>query len=183
MKISIIGTHGIGKSTLAYQIACAAKERGKNAIVINEVARASPFPLNEGFDLNGATWIVTSQINRELDAIAQGVDLIVCDRSSYDPICYLEAADHPIECYQKLKWFAEEWLKTYDKVLFVLPSGNELIEDGIRSMDKEYQETVHGIFWETFKRIKGKKLSYVQSHRIFDGTISDVINGLLGMKA
>lgn len=47
MKIAIVGTHGIGKTTLAYQIACEAKKKGKNATVINEIARRCPFPLND----------------------------------------------------------------------------------------------------------------------------------------
>lgn len=177
MKISIIGTHGIGKSTLAYQIACAAKERGKNAIVINEVARASPFPLNEGFDLNGATWIVTSQINRELDAIAQGVDLIVCDRSSYDPICYLKVTNVPRHEYDKLEAFASEWIKTYDKIIFVLPSGMDLISDGVRSTDIYYQEDIHKQFFE-FCKTK-KDIIYMDSKKIFQKDLSNLFESIL----
>ncbi len=178
MKISIIGTHGIGKTTLAYQIATEAKRRRKNAIVINEVARRCPFPLNDDFTTDGAEWIITSQINRELQAKAEKYDFIVCDRSAYDPICYLKASNKPINNFHKLEMYAEEWIKTYDRVYFVTPSGETPVDDGVRSTDVEFQKRVHDEFFSfylgIFHCIKDIKIEKVCSKDIFDGNVQKI---------
>lgn len=177
MKIAIIGTHGTGKTTLAYEIATEAKRRKKNAMVINEIARKCPFTLNEGFGLEGAIWIATSQINMELSALSEGYELIICDRSAYDPICYLKATNVPRNEYEKLEAFTSEWIKTYDKIIFVLPSGMDLISDGVRSTDIHYQEDIHKQFFE-FCRTK-KDIIYIDSKKIFLKDLSNLFESIL----
>jgi len=180
MKLCVVGTHGTGKTTLTYQIASEFKKRGRNATVINEVARRCPFPINDGFDTEGAEWIITSQINRELQAKADGYDDIICDRSAYDPICYLKCVEKPIKYWQKLAAYAEEWLKTYDKIIFVIPSGKELVNDGIRSMDIDFQQNVHEQFscffkGQTYMKIIPKdRIHQVQSSEIFKNYFEDI---------
>ena len=47
MKIAFIGTHGVGKTTLCYDVVAALKRRGVNADIVKEVARLSPLPINQ----------------------------------------------------------------------------------------------------------------------------------------
>lgn len=47
MKIALIGTHGTGKTTLAYDIISKLKKKGIDADFLGEVARICPFPINE----------------------------------------------------------------------------------------------------------------------------------------
>ncbi|MBE3085588.1 MAG: ATP-binding protein [Bacteroidetes bacterium] len=170
MKIAIIGTHGIGKTTLTYLIAAEGKKRGKNVNTVSEVARSCPFPLNDKFDVDGAQWIISSQINRELTAKAEKYDVLVCDRSAYDPICYLQSGDHPQKSYEKLRWYAEEWLKTYDKIVFVQPSEIPLQDDGVRSLDEAFQMDVHERFAVLSMSIRQYKLEIVMAEDIFGVT-------------
>lgn len=174
MKIAIVGTHGIGKTTLAYQIACEAKKKGKNAMVISEVARRCPFPLNDEQTPDGAEWIIATQISRELSAIADGTEYIVCDRSAYDPICYLKAGKHPARVYQAMRIYAEEWLKTYNKIFLVIPNGEEIIADGFRSVDEEFQRRVHKEFLKYFTASPMCSVQKVDSSAIFQGELDDV---------
>ena len=46
MKIAFIGTHGVGKTTLCYDLAALLKRQGLNVDVVKEVARLSPLPIN-----------------------------------------------------------------------------------------------------------------------------------------
>jgi nicotinamide riboside kinase len=174
MKIAIIGTHGVGKTTLAYQIATEAKKRGKNASIVHEVARSSPFPLNDGFTSDGAHWIITTQIKRELEAKAQKADVIVCDRSAYDPICYLHATDEYADAFQALESFAEEWTKTYDLIFYVVPSWQNLTDDGVRSMDLDYQKRINNEFLYFLDRIRGDNVHEVHDYKIFSSKLDEV---------
>lgn len=178
MKIAIIGTHGVGKTTLAYQIASEAKRRGKNAIVINEVARRCPFPLNEHFDPDGAHWIITSQINRELDAKAQKTEMIVCDRSAYDPVCYLQARGYDVEDFLNLEGFAYEWMKTYDHIFYSIPSWQKLIDDGVRSIDINFQKEVDEHFLDFVTDFGHKKVHRVHDYAIFSNNLDDIFKVL-----
>jgi thymidylate kinase len=167
VKIAIVGTHGIGKTTLAYKLAHEAKIRGYNAMILTEVARACPFPLNDGFTVDGANWIVTEQINRELQAKAQKSSFIVCDRSAYDPICYLKAKNEPMEKFEALEFFAEDWLNTYDRLVFIYSTSAQIEADGVRSTDVEFQNEVDQKFWEFFK-YSTLKVSYIASSTVYD---------------
>ena len=172
MKIAIVGTHGIGKTTLAYQIAAQAKMLGKNAVTLSEVARSCPFPLNDSFTIDGATWIVTSQVNRELSAKADKYDVIVCDRSAYDPICYLQAGEYSAREFQRLRMFAEEWLKTYDTIIYVYPVESILKDDGVRDLNKDFQMSVDVKFKKYINDsiCANENFNTISSKEIFDGT-------------
>jgi len=175
MKIAIIGTHGTGKTTLAYMLAAKAQEKGLSTQVVGEVARANPFPLNKDFDTDGANWIITTQIKRELDAKKQKTQCIVCDRSAIDPICYLKAIDSPQANYEGLRIFAEEWMLTYDYIIFVTPSGEEPAFDGVRSTDQEFQETVHDQFAKIID-LKKQDLIVFPSKYVFSKDIDELVN-------
>ena len=157
MKISVIGTHGTGKTTLTYLLAAYAKKLGKNARVINETARSCPFPLNEGFSIDGAYWIVTTQIQKELSAKAAKTEYIICDRASIDPVMYLDAGSFKHDAYEDLRSFAENWMKTYDLLIWIHPEDRPLSYDGIRSTDITFQQNVHNAFCNWIKKNKFEK--------------------------
>lgn len=178
MKIAIIGTHGIGKTTLAYMLAAKAQKKGYSVSVIQEVARMSPFPLNDDFTVDSAQWIITSQINRELNAKASKVNCLICDRSAYDPICYLDAGSHQNDSYEKIRLYAEEWLKTYDKILFVIPDGVKLSDDGFRSLDAEFQNKVHEEFQKLYINFNNDRIMQIHSSCIFKDCLDDLYNSV-----
>ncbi len=172
MKIAIVGTHGIGKTTLAYQIAAEAKKKGRNALVINEIARRCPFPLNDKQVPEGAEWIISTQISHELSAKANKTEYIICDRSAYDPICYMKASKHDKSSYRSAKLYASEWLKTYDKVFLVVPDTKKLAPDGFRCTDINFQELVNDQFMQEFqiKNICPHEIIYTSE--IFESDLS-----------
>ena len=67
MKLALIGTHGVGKTTLAYEICSLLKKAAHNVELVTEVAQRSPFPINEVTTLDGQLWILHAQIAKELD--------------------------------------------------------------------------------------------------------------------
>ena len=53
MKLALIGTHGVGKTTLAYEVCSLLKKSHHNVELVAEVARQSPFPVNAETTLEG----------------------------------------------------------------------------------------------------------------------------------
>ena len=88
MKLALIGTHGVGKTTLAFEICSLLKKAGRHVELVTEVARQSPFPVNAETTLEGQLWILHAQIAAELDA-ARRAPVVIADRSVLDNYCYL----------------------------------------------------------------------------------------------
>ena len=62
MKIAFVGSHGVGKTTLCFDLAAQLKRRGFNADIVKEVARASPLPVNRKTSRESQLWILTTQV-------------------------------------------------------------------------------------------------------------------------
>ena len=130
MKIAFIGTHGVGKTTLCYELAAALKREGIHVDIVKEVARLSPLPINQKTSLEAQTWIFFTQMAEEIRSGSQH-DVVVCDRSVLDNYAYMMLAfgrQLPIER------FMYHWMKTYD-LLFKVPVSGEAAVDGVRDTD------------------------------------------------
>ena len=79
MKVAFIGTHGVGKTTLCYDLAAALKKRDLTVELVREVARECPLPINQETTLKAQAWILHTQIAWELQAEAKA-DVVFCDR-------------------------------------------------------------------------------------------------------
>ena len=155
MKIAVIGTHSTGKTCLTSKMFAYASKNGINAHYIQEVARSCPLPINDGFTTEAATWIMSKQIALEIEARAKKPDFIICDRSCFDPIVYaIKKFNYPRYRYSLLYQYAQSVLKTYDIIINVRPSSYEIKEDGIRSIDPDFQKDIYDLFEQEFKHME-----------------------------
>jgi nicotinamide riboside kinase len=137
VKIAFIGTHGVGKTTLCYDLAAALKRRGLDADIVKEVARLSPLPINRKTSLEAQTWILMTQIAEEIRSASQN-RVVVCDRSVLDNYCYMVLAcgrQKPIER------FVDHWMRTYD-LLFKVPIVGQASPDGVRDTDEFFMRAI-----------------------------------------
>lgn len=153
MKIALIGTHGVGKTTLAFDICSLLKKRGWTVELVTEVARRCPLPVNEQTTLQAQLWILHSQIAAELEA-EQRAQHVVCDRSVLDNYCYLinRVARQP-----GLETWLVDWLRSYD-LLVGVPLVRESIyaenfrqpslDDGFRATDRAFQQKIDALLKE-----------------------------------
>ncbi len=139
LKLALIGTHGVGKTTLAYEICSLLKKADHNVELVTEVARRSPFPVNEATTLDGQLWILHAQIAAELDASARAPQ-VVCDRSVLDNYCYLL---NKFGRQRQLESWLEWWMGTYSLLIGVPPMAEGIPPDGFRSEDLEFQRRIH----------------------------------------
>lgn len=153
MKLALIGTHGVGKTTLAYDVCALLKKAGQNVELVTEVARRCPFPVNEATTLEAQLWILHAQIAAELDA-SQRAPYVLCDRSVLDNYCYLVN-----KCGRQLElepWL-QRWLGSYD-LLVGVPLVRESIyaedfrqpslTDGFRATDRAFQQRIDALLKE-----------------------------------
>jgi nicotinamide riboside kinase len=137
VKVAFIGTHGVGKTTLCFELAGALKREGLYVDVVKEVARLSPLPVNRKTSLDAQTWILMTQVAEEIRS-ASLHEIVVCDRSVLDNYAYMALA-----CgrQKSLEAFVFHWLKTYD-LLFKVPISGEAQADGFRDTDLFFMRSI-----------------------------------------
>ena len=152
MKIAFIGSHGVGKTTLCYDLAGILKKHLPSVGIVMEVARSCPLPINRDTTLDAQSWILHTQIAREIVEADQNT-AVVCDRAALDNYAYLVAATggHPV-----LDELVTYWMSTYD-YLFKVPITLELRRDGVRDSDSKFQRDIDAL---VDRLLSDKQVSY-----------------------
>jgi predicted ATPase len=140
MKIAFIGTHGVGKTTLCYELAGALKRHGVHVDIVKEVARLSPLPINRQTSLDAQTWILMTQVAEEIRSAAHH-EVVVCDRSVLDNYAYMVLACGRQKAIER---FVAYWMKTYD-VLFKVPMSGAASADGVRDTDEFFMRSIDAL--------------------------------------
>jgi GTPase SAR1 family protein len=144
LKLALIGTHGVGKTTLAYEVCSLLKKSHHNVELVAEVARQSPFPVNAETTLEGQLWILHAQIAAELEA-APRAPVVITDRAVLDNYCYLvnKFGRQPhLEAW--LAW----WMATYSLLIGIPIVEEGIPRDGFRSEDRAFQLRIHELLVE-----------------------------------
>lgn len=145
LKLALIGTHGVGKTTLAYEICSLLKKADFNVELVTEVARRSPFPVNEATTLESQLWILHTQIAAELDAASRAPH-VICDRSVLDNYCYLlNKFGRQAQLESWIAW----WMESYSLLVAVPPLADGIPSDGFRSENLEFQQRIHDLLQST----------------------------------
>ncbi len=138
MKVAIVGSHGCGKTALAFSLCTELQKRGRHVELVVEMARRSPFPINETTSEEGQLWILHSHIVAELEGRLRA-DVVVCDRAVLDNYAYF---CHKFGRKKHLDALVRDWTSTYD-VLVKAPIVEEwLVADGVRSVDRDFQKAI-----------------------------------------
>lgn len=137
MKVALIGTHGVGKTTLCFELAARLKRRDVDVEMVREVARRCPLPINRATSTAAQSWILHTQMAWELEAESQQA-LVLCDRSVLDNYCYLLHAAGPQPAWERL---IDAWLPTYD-LLVKVPLWTTPRWDGVRDTDSQFQRDI-----------------------------------------
>ena len=137
MKIAFIGSHGVGKTTLCFDLAGRLKRLDLAVDIVKEVARACPLPINQDTTLEAQEWILHTQIAEEI-ATASRYPVVVCDRSVLDNYAYLVCRAGRSPEYDAL---VRSWITTYDG-LFKVPIMSAPSFDGMRDVSAAFQREV-----------------------------------------
>lgn len=140
LKVAFVGTHGVGKTTLCFDLAAQLKRLDLGVDIVKEVARRCPLPINEETTLDAQAWILHTQIAEEIEASSQ-YEVVVCDRSVLDNYAYLVArAGRQAE----LEPLVRAWVSGYH-ALFKVPVTGAPAFDGKRAVSPTFQQEIDHI--------------------------------------
>jgi len=143
MKIGISGTQGVGKSFLLFQLADQYKldYPDKEVTVVTETARKCPMEINEFASVEAQQWMFANQIQREIEA-ENNCDIVICDRTLADYMAYIKYQYENL--FYKLLPFLDYHISSYDRIIYkeLKPEENYLIDDGKRSINRDFQERI-----------------------------------------
>jgi len=137
MKIAFIGSHGVGKTTLCYDLAARLKRQDQIVDLVMEVARSCPLPINRDTTRQAQSWILHTQIAREI-AASGDASVVICDRSVLDNYAYFVHQAGRDPTYDAL---VRQWVTSYDH-LFKVPIITPPAFDGKRDMSADFQRRI-----------------------------------------
>ena len=133
-KIAIIGSHGVGKTSIAQGAKARLEGEGYRVEFLGELARQCPFQLNEESDFNAQFYMISGQVNEENKVAINEPDILITDRCILDSLIYWrwirdkkarELSDQPeklrdLEKKDKvLENIVKSWIDTYDAFVYV----------------------------------------------------------------
>ena len=134
LKVAFVGTHGVGKTTLCFDLASQLKSLDLGVDIVKEVARRCPLPINEETTLDAQEWILHTQVAEEIAAQAM-YEVVICDRSVLDNYAYLVTR---VGRRPSLDALVGDWIKGYD-ALFKVPVTDAPSFDGKRAVSRAFQ--------------------------------------------
>ncbi|MBN2056371.1 ATP-binding protein [bacterium] len=160
MKLAFIGSHGVGKTTLCFELAGRLKRLEYNVDIVKEVARECPLPINRATSLAAQLWILHTQCARELAACAR-FEMVVCDRSVLDNYAYLL---HSQGTQAAVEAWLQEWLHSYD-FLVKVPVWRPPTFDGTRDTGEDFQLIIDSLLDAILKKYDASVLRLQKRHR------------------
>jgi nicotinamide riboside kinase len=143
MKIAFIGTHGVGKTTLCYELAAALKRLDLSVDLVKEVARGCPLPINRETTDDAQNWILHTQVAREIE-LANAYEVTVCDRAVIDNYAYMV---HATGRRPEIEPFIRHWMGTYTRLVKV-PVIAPPTFDGTRDTSVDFQADIDALIDE-----------------------------------
>jgi nicotinamide riboside kinase len=148
VKIAFLGSHGVGKTTLCFDVAARLKRLDMSVDLVKEVARSCPLPINRDTTLEAQAWILHTQVAEEI-AAASRYEVVVCDRSVLDNYAYLV---HQVGRRPEYDELVRAWMRTYDG-LFKVPIIAEPSFDGTRDTSATFQAEVDQVIDELLQAL------------------------------
>jgi len=156
MIFSFTGAQSTGKTTLLEHLKC--KNLGNHSFefipeVTRLVRREYEVPINEGGDDMTQMLIMTEHIRNiykgRTDSLVRGVNKIL-DRCALDGIVYthylLDKGMISRTTYEACELIYKKLRSEYDVIFYTSPKDVELVDDGERSIDKDFREEIIDLF-------------------------------------
>ncbi|MBU0596764.1 ATP-binding protein [Patescibacteria group bacterium] len=140
MKIALIGTHSTGKTTIIKNLAQELNAIGKKTLLVPELARFCPMPINEEAPLEAQIWIQENQRQKE-DELYEADSILLCDRSTLDNFAYMQRVANNADIHQ-FENLAVSHMNSYTLVFKTQKLDLAAKADGVRSVDESFRDEI-----------------------------------------
>lgn len=155
MKIAFIGSHGVGKTTLCFDVASRIKRLDMGVDLVKEVARTCPLPINRDTTLEAQAWILHTQVAEEIAAVSKN-EVVISDRSVLDNYAYLV---HQVGRQPEYDELVRKWMDSYDG-LFKVPILQAPSFDGTRDVSGAFQYEIDAVIDQLLEEFQ------IEHHRL-----------------
>lgn len=195
-KVAVIGSHGVGKTSIAQGAKARLEEQGYRVEFLGELARQCPFQLNEESDFNAQFFMISGQVNEENKAVLSEPDILITDRCILDSFIYWrwirdkkarELESHPekearlrdLEKKDKvLENIVKAWINTYDAFIYVKVSDETWNDrdqkDGVRNPKFSWYKDICDGFERALKEY-GLQVTEVQNDDDFFESVNKAV--------
>ena len=179
LKIGLIGTHEVGKTTLGHILTGYLKAMDYKTNLVHEAARLSPFGLLGETTMKTEMWIANQQINNELTT-AEFSDIIICDRTSLDLLSYAKyvveksPTKENKEAYELLDKIVDANLKSYDLFVY-FPITEKLVSKRSKKHDDTFKNQIDANLVKIIKQKKLNNVHELESESIH-GRVEEIID-------
>ncbi len=179
MKICLVGTHGIGKTSLAHSLVGELKSRGVNVGMLKEFVRECPLPTGteENNSIEAQIWILLRQVIEEIEA-EKKFDVVVCDRSVIDIYAYFLSVRKKFGSRTEMDKIAEgifkNWGKTYTNIFKLQPAFLPP-EDNFRSTSPDWQVEIDRLVDANLKELG------ISAHEVPLSSVRDRVDSVLSV--
>lgn len=157
MKIVLSGSQSVGKTTVMNEIEKSPMFQGHT--FIREIVRTlmkKGIQINKGADHKSQVAILEEHYRNTFRYSSFVSDRGAIDAFAYATWDYLQG-NYTLEQHKEHEQLFLSCLKAYE-VYFYIPPEFEIVPDGVRAVDKDYQHQIHEIFIELYRRYH---ISYV----------------------
>lgn len=175
MRIVFVGSHGVGKTTLAERVCLTLNKIGNvkfTFISTTRKAREAFEDVWEGEEVNEC-----SIVGYRLGEWTKAGENFVSDRSLLDPVVYATTLDTVPEQTKYLLSQLAMWSFGFIDYIFYIPISIDLVDDGVRYIDPKLQKTIDSgiILWLDQAKIPYIKLESVELEERVAEVIKHVI--------
>jgi deoxyadenosine/deoxycytidine kinase len=171
MKIGLVGTVSVGKTTLVNALAELPQFKDYHfATERSKYLRDLGIPLNTDSTLKGQTIFLAERVSELMR------ENLITDRTVIDVMAFTQCAEsiHPTD-KKSFDEYARNFINEYDYIFYVSPEGVEIENNGVRETNSEYRDKIDN----TIRAVVGAYPHRIKNLFMISGTTEERIKQIL----